>query len=199
MRLDELLTNSQTTSAQLADFFDGLDHAGRMDALNTTSKAHQARMWEIAADAPPITLDHFVPASVADRSAVVHHGRNTLPVFRSFQKCFARPTDGTSRLFGYNEGMTRPLIGPGYFVAHSTEGNADWTKRGAIVVNYFKVPDHEVPEGWPAIKPNSSGLQVLVYNKTRDFMRAVSQNVSIGMAFKVEKSMNSWFTLNRED
>ena len=56
-----------------------------------------------------------------------------------------------------------------------------------------------VPAAWPAVKANDRGLQVLVYNKTRDFMRRVSEHVSIGMAFKVEKSLNNWFTLVRED
>jgi hypothetical protein len=199
MRFVDLLADDHTTPHQLADFFDNLDHAGRMDALATTSKAHQRKLWELSKTAAPIDLEHFVPASVGDRTEVIHHGRNTLPVFRSFEKRFARAADGSARLFGYNEGFTRQFIGPGYFVAHATEGNADWEARGAIVVDYFMVPDGDVPDGWPTVKPNSSGVQVLVYHKTRDFMRKVSQHVSIGMAFKVENSLNNWFTLCRED
>jgi hypothetical protein len=199
MRLDELLANPNTTIEAVADLFDGLDHGGRMDALSGTSKAQQRRMWELAARSKPITLEHFVPPAAGVRTEVIHHGRNTLPVFRSFQKRFARAEDGSPRLFGYNEGSTRPLIGPGYFVAHTTEGNPDWEARGAVVVNYFKVPDGPLPDGWPTVRLNSSGLQILVYNKTRDFMRKVSEHVSIGMAFKVESSLNNWFTLNRED
>ena len=60
-------------------------------------------------------------------------------------------------------------------------------------------PSGPAVDGWPPIKRNNQGLQVLVYNKTRDFMRKVSDHVSIGMAFKVEKSLNNWFTLVRED
>lgn len=199
MRLDQLLSDTATTPQQLAEFLDGLDHNGRMEAMNSTSKAQQKRIWEIAEGAPPIEMAHFVPASVADGVEVIHHGRNTLPVFRSFQKRFARPNGGDGEaLHGYNEGLTRPVIGPGYFVAHPTAGNEAWEKRGAVVVDYFMVPEGPVPEGWPAIKPNSSGLQILVYNKTRDFMRKVSEHVSIGMAFKVETSLNNWFTLVRE-
>ena len=60
------------------------------------------------------------------------------------------------------------------------------------------VPDGDVPDGWPAVKPNSSGVQVLVYHKPATSC-VVSQHVSIGMAFKVENSLNNWFTLCRED
>lgn len=199
MQFVDLLAQPNTTAAQLADLLDGLDHGARMDALATTSKAQQRRMWEVAAGAPPVTLDHLVPLSRGVRTEVIHHGRNTLPAFRSFQKRFARADDGSERLFGYNEGSTRWLIGPGYFVAHTTAGNAEWEARGAVVVNYFKVPDAPVPDGWPPVKLNSSGLQIVVYHQTRDFMRKVSEHVSIGMAFKVETSLNNWFTLVRED
>jgi len=197
MSLDALLADHNTSIDDLASFFNGMDHAGRMQALSKTSKAQQKRMWEIAADAPPMTQQDFVPDAVADVTEVIHHGRNTLPLFNFFQKRFARAADGT--LFGYNEGATRPLIGPGYYVAHSTEGNPTWEERGAWVVDYFMTPDGPTPAGWPTIKRNNQGLQVLVYNKTRDFMRKVSDHVSIGMAFKVEKSLNNWFTLCRED
>jgi hypothetical protein len=198
MSFDDLIASNDTSLDDLASFFDALDHRGRMDALSKTSKAQQRKLWEIAADAPSLDATFFVPEGVADRTEVIHHGRNTLPAFNSFQKRFARP-DGGGDLFGYNEGATRPLIGPGYFVAHTTAGNPTWESRSAYVIDYFMVPSGATPSGWPAIKPNSSGLQMFVYNKTRDFMRRVSDHVSIGMAFKVEKSLNNWFTLIRED
>lgn len=199
MSLDALLADRTTTISDLEAFFDGLDHAGRMEALSRTSKSQQRRMWEIAADAPPITFEHFVPANVPDTTEVIHHGRNTLPALNFFQKRFARASDGSPRVFGYNHASTMGLIGPGYFVAHPTEGNPTWEERGAWVVDYFEVPDGPVPAHWPKVKKNSQGLQFFVYNKTRDFMRRVSAHVSIGMAFKVEKSLNNWFTLCRED
>ena len=48
------------------------------------------------------------------------------------------------------------------------------------VVDYFKVPDGPVPASWPWVVPNWVGPQVLVYNGTRDFMRKVSEHVSVG-------------------
>ena len=116
MTIGKLLADKAVTIGDLARHLDGLDHAGRMEAMGSTSKAEQKRLWDLAADAAPITLEHFVPEGVPARREVIHHGRNTLPVFRSFQKRFARPEDGSRRAFGYNEGGTRPLIGPGYFV-----------------------------------------------------------------------------------
>ncbi len=199
MRIEELIEKSGTTISDVAEFLDGLDHAGRMEAMSSTKKRHQKRLWELAEGSEPITLDHFVPEGVPATTEVIHHGRNTLPVLNFFQKRFSRPAADQGSLYGYNEASTKALIGPGYFVAHATAGNPAWQARGAIVVDYFMVPPGDVPPGWPDIKPNSSGLQMFVYNKTRDFMRRVSHHVSIGMAFKVENSLNNWFTLCRED
>ena len=46
--------------------------------------------------------------------------------------------------------------------------------------------------------PNTQGLQRFVYHRTRDFMRGVSAHVSIGAAYKVEKSLDHYFVLVRE-
>lgn len=199
MSLSSMLASPTAAIAEIGAWLDGMDHAARMDAMSSTSRSEQRRLWDLAAASPAITFEHFVPANVADRTEVIHHGRNTLPVFRHFQKRFARAADGSRRLFGYNEGATRALIGPGYFVAHDTAGHPVWEERGAWVVDYFMVPDGPVPDGWPKVIPNNQGPQILVYNRTRDFMRRVSAHVSIGAAYKVEKSMASWFTLVRED
>ena len=113
---------------------------------------------------PAMTLWDFVPEVVGAGESVIHHGWNTLPLpasQRRFQKRFCRPENDANRLFGYNEAPIRWLIGPGYFVARSTEGVVSWEERGAVVVDYFEVPDGPVAEDWPKVKPNSSGLQFL--------------------------------------
>ena len=84
------------------------------------------------------------------------------------------------------------------FVARSTEGVVSWEERGAVVVDYFEVPDGPVAEDWPKVKPNSSGLQFFVYHRTRDFLRKVSTHVSIGAAYKVESALDHYFMLCRE-
>ncbi len=197
MSLTRLLVDASI--AEIGAWLDGMSHETRMEAMSHTTPAEQKKLWSLAADAPPLTMDFFVPSHVPPLTPVVHHGRNTLPAFKSFRKPMMRPADGSKRLFGYNDSPTGWLLGPGYFVNHATAGNADWEARGAWVVDYFQIPDGPVVSGWPPVKPNSSGLQVLVYHKTRDFMRRVSSHVSIGAAYKVEKAMGAYFTLLRED
>ncbi len=63
------------------------------------------------------------------------------------------------------------MIGPGSFVGVSTAPNPAWAERGAVVIDYFQVPDGPVATGWPPVVPNTKGLQRFAYNKTRDFMR----------------------------
>ena len=135
----------------------------------------------------------------------VHHpGRNTiftLPYFQRFQKRFARSDDTT--LIGYNA-SNASFIHPGYFVAYETDGNAAWQARGGVVVDYHRVPEGPVPDAWPAVRPNSAGLQKLVYHLTRDFMRSVSDHVSIGRASREtdkrgDEILDYWFTLCRRD
>ncbi|AUX45833.1 hypothetical protein SOCE26_073290 [Sorangium cellulosum] len=187
--------------ARVAEYLDGLTHDERLRALSTTTRADQRALYNAASAAPALTLDFFVPSGTPRRVAVHHKGRNSLPLpspLRFFEKRFALPEDGSARLFGYNEGLTRSWIGPGFFVAVPTAGNLAWQERGAVVIDYFQVPDGPVPDGWPRVVPNSKGLQSVVYDGTRDFMRRVSKDVSIGAAFKGEKALDHYFTLCRE-
>jgi hypothetical protein len=143
-----------------------------------------------------------VPADRAPREPVRHFGKNTLPLprpLRFFEKRFSRPESGTPRLFGYNETHVVRLVGPGYFVARATAGQCEWERRGAVVVDYFQVPDGPVPDGWPRVVPNSRGLQILVYHRTRDFMRRLSRHVTIGAAYKNERALDHYFALVREE
>ena len=72
-----------------------------------------------------------------------------------------------------------------------------------MVVDYLMVPDADVPEHWPKVVPNSRGLQRLVYHRTRDFMRRVANDVSIGRAStedgRGDRWLDYWFTLVRLD
>jgi len=196
----EMLRAPDATLAGIAAHLDALSHDARVEALASLGRGAQRRLYVLAKDAAPITREHFVPAETPPRAAVVHHGKNTLPIpgFTRFQKVFARPDDGTPRLFGYNRGRSEGIIGPGYFVTVDTAGNAAWEARGAVVVDYFQVPDGPVPAGWPRVRPNREGLQFFVYNGTRDFMRKVSEHASIGAAYKGERALDHYFTLCRE-
>jgi hypothetical protein len=198
--LKRLIWDDGVSIEEVAAALDGTTHDSRLAATRGLDRADQRALYRKAKSSPPITLAHFVPADRAPLEPVRHHGKNTLPTpgsLRLFEKRFCRPKSGGERLFGYNESPFRPLIGPGFFVAVSTETNP-WTERGAVVVDYFQVPDGPVSPDWPEVVPNTRGLQKYVYNKTRDFMRKVSEHVSIGAAYKVEQALDHYFILVRE-
>ena len=197
--LADLIHDDSTDIHTIAAHLEALSEADRIAAMDSLGRRAQRALYEKAADAPPIEMSHFVP-DASPLKPVHHKGRNTLPLpsrHRRFEKRFCRPEDGSDRLFGYNKAPSTGLIGPGYFVAIPTTGKADWEARGAIVVDYFQVPDAGVCGEWPDVVPNSKGLQYFVYKGTRDFMRRVSDSVSIGAAFKGEKALDHYFTLCR--
>ena len=217
MGLRELLAE-RASIADVAKYLDGLAPEVRMLEANSLSRKEQAQLFEMAADAPPIRVSHFVPADEPAQKAFHHPGRNTVPVptyFKHFQKRFAKSPDPAHEglIGGYNHSNAF-FIRPGYFVGYETDGRhlpedkaamrETWTKRGGVVIDYFLVPEGwRLPESWPKVVPNSWGLQRLVYYRTRDFMRGVSQHVSIGRAAtedrKGDRDLDFWFTLVREE
>lgn len=202
MSLLALIDDPRTDVAAIGAYLDGLDGKARWAEVKHLDRARQRALYEKAAHAQPIDLAHFV-GSAHPRQEVIHDGVNTLPLPRAwkrFQKRFCRPADSrTARLFGYNEGPTRTLIGPGFFVAVPTAERPQWAARGAIVVDYFQVPDGAVADGWPRVVANDWRLQRFVYDQTRDFMRRVSSHVSIGAAYKREKPLDHYFALCRQE
>jgi hypothetical protein len=200
MSLAALIDDPAASIATIARHLDGLSARDRWAQVGRLERDRQRTLYEKAAHAAPLDLAYFV-GDAAPRVEVIHDGVNTLPVpapLRRFQKRFARPDDGSARLFGYNEGITRGPIGPGFFVAVPTAGRPAWQARGAVVVDYYQVPDGPVPSGWPRVVPNDWRLQRLVYFETRDFMRRVSAHVSIGAAFKRERPLDHYFVLCRQ-
>ncbi|MFT5681407.1 MAG: hypothetical protein ACI8RZ_002313 [Myxococcota bacterium] len=196
--LTDLIHDSSADLHAIAGHLEALSEADRVAALDVLGRRDQRALFG-KADPKAIDMAHFV-GDTAPLTSVEHQGRNTLPLpgkHRRFQKRFCRPEAGDDRLFGYNEAPSRGLIGPGFFVAIPTTGNADWCERGAVVVDYFQVPDAGVCPEWPEVIPNTKGLQRFVYHGTRDFMRKVSASVSIGAAYKSEKALDHYFTLCR--
>lgn len=211
--LRHLLRDPGAPMARISTLLDEATPAARKDALFELSRSEQRALYERAAASPVLTLDDLVPPSTPALTPVVHHGKNSLPAFRRFEKHMCRPAengggdDGSARLFGFNEGATRAVIGPGYFVATSSSsapptGRSDalpsWPGRGGVVVDYFQVPDASVPASWPVVVDNSRGLQRFVFAGMRDYLRRVSTHASIGAAFKGEAPFHSWFILCRE-
>jgi hypothetical protein len=199
--LRALLRNPSAPMAEVSALLDGADGAARRDALFSLSGREQQALYERAAASAPLTLEDLVPKGVPALTPVIHAGKNSLPVFREFEKRMCRPDDGTARVYGYNEGFTRAFIGPGYFVAYPTGLATDlapgWASRGGVVVDYFQVPQTPVVAGWPRVMPNERGLQRFVFRGMRDYLRKVSRHASIGAAWRGEVNFNSWFVLCR--
>jgi len=200
--LTQMIDDERTDIMAIGSYLDGLDPGARWGEMKKLDRAHQRSLYEKSAHAKPIDFAHFV-GDARPRQEVIHDGVNTLPLprtWRRFQKRFCRPDgDATdARLFGYNEGPSRGWIGPGFFVAVPTAGQTQWTSRGAVVVDYYQIPDGPVVDGWPKVVANDWRLQKFVYHETRDFMRRVSRHVSIGAAFKREKPLDHYFVLCRQ-
>jgi hypothetical protein len=192
------LVRSDAKILEISRHLDALGHEQRLAETRALTGSDQKQLFRKAEDSPPLGLDFFVPAATPPLTQVIHFGKNSQPAFRLFQKRWCRPADRSDALYGYNETVVRPAIGPGYFVAHLTEGGGR-DPRGAVVVDYFMVPEGPVVAGWPPVRPNASGLQRFVYHQTRDYMRRVSAHVSIGEAHRLEKRVMGWFVLCRQD
>jgi hypothetical protein len=175
--------------SRLASYLDRLDGERRVAEVRALARDEQARLFEAAAGVRPVTLEDFVPKAVPPLQSVVHYGRNSLPLFRLFEKRFCRPDRDGGELWGYNEQPWKAVTGPGYFVARQASDEE-------VVIDYCEVPPRK-PAEWPRILPNSARLSRFIYHRTRDFMRGVSQHVTIGRATREGKAMDNWFVLCR--
>jgi hypothetical protein len=189
--LKALIMDRGASAQPLADHLDGLSHEARVAALHTLSRSDQRALYDKVAGFKPIDLAYFVPQAVAPYTPVRHHGWNSLPAFRLFEKRFYRLGNG-AEIAGANFQTLSPLTGPGYFCCH-----LDLSAR-EVLIDYNLLPG-EAPGGWPAITPNTRFPSSLVYGRMIDRMRYVSRHVSIGSATRNGKPMGSWFTLCRSD
>jgi hypothetical protein len=194
MNLSEMILSSDADITAIASYLDGLDHDERVTQSRSLGAKPQRRLWDLARGRA-VSLDDIVPADRGPLETVRHYGRNTLPAFTLFEKRFCRPPESadTSVLWGYNEGTARPVVGPGYFVCRTTDGDS----RGETVVDYYQVPPGK-PATWPAVRSNETGIQRFVYGFMHDFLRRVSTHVTIGRAYKLDRETPNCFTLCRE-
>jgi hypothetical protein len=185
----------QQALAELSEKLDRMDAESRRSTLMTITPREQRILWELCAGRS-ISAQHFVPENLDPLVEVIHHGKNSLLAHNFFQKRFARADDGTADLYGYNHQTLAFVTGPGYFVAHSSENEVD--APTGYVIDYTRIPPRK-PASWPKIIPNEARLGRFVYAGMKDYMRRVSEHVSIGRAYKRGKPMNAWFVLCRED
>lgn len=177
---------------QIAAFLDALAPTARVAEVLTLHGKEVARLYAACAGGGTPTSEDIVPASLGDDKTVIFEGRNSLPVFSSFQKRFARM--GTE-LVGYNHQTMSFVTGPGIFVVKEPHAGAD--VEGELYFDYTAAPG-AIPSGFPAFKPNDSGLSNLVYAHMKDYMRVVAKGVMVGAAYKKGKAENAFFLLARE-
>lgn len=180
MTLAALLSSPNPTIVAIGSHLDRLGPEDRRSECLALSAAQQKRLWQLASAAPGQPQELLSGAEPAAFS-----GRNTLQMFRRFEKRFARAGDA---VFGYNHHPLSPLIGPGYFKASE---NAH-----GLLFDYAQLPA-SAPPGWPPVKANNRGLARAVYGGLLDDVIWVSKDVMIGSARRGEASLDSYFILVR--
>jgi hypothetical protein len=192
--LADLFERGAPALPALTERLDGLSPEDRVLAIRSLTRRQQAALFEAAAGYRPISLLDIVPAETPPMQEVVHHGKNSLPAFRTFAKVFCRPEKDKDEgaLWGYNRSgaFIGAVVGPGYFLTRQHGA-------GEVLVDYLEVPPAR-PAGWPEILPNSARLSRVVYYQTQDVLRGVSRHVTIGRASRKGKAMDAWFVLCRE-
>jgi len=191
--LRTLLEAPATKAGQVSELLDALDHDARVEACQQLDTRHQRRMYELA-PIEGLALGDMVGRPLR---VVSHVGWNTLPLprfGRRFVKEMVRQPDG--RIGGWNRAPLAALIGPGYFVLRQTVG--DEQHHGPLVVDYYQTPRGELPAEWPWVRPNWLGIQALIYGWCLDYLRPVSEHVTIGAAFKFGRPVGSYFVLVRD-
>lgn len=190
--LQSALRRSEATIDAVAATLDRLTDEQRILAVRVLNGRDQARLWELSVGRG-VTVDDMVPRELPEGQTVRHYGRNSLPAFTLFEKRFqrARGAEGEHQLWGYNFQKLAKLTGPGYYVAvrdpsHDTLG-----------IDYRRLPPL-APAGWPPLRSNDVGLSKLVYAGMVDYLRKVTDEVTIGRVFKGGRWQNNYFVLCRE-
>lgn len=190
-----LLRDAVVKPHEVARALDSMGPEERVRAIRATGRAEQRRLYEAVRGFRELRLTDMVAPSQPALTPVRHFGKNTLPAFTHFEKRCCRPSDADpnapDRLYGYNEGSSRWITGPGYFVLRPDPAH------GELLVDYNQVPP-ERPSAWPEIRRNEQGLSRFVYGFMIDTLRGVSQHVTVGSAARRGKDLGSWFLLCRE-
>ena len=204
--LQKMLRDGAEISA-IGTFLNGCDHGQRRQAVEALNGSDLGKLYS-AAHGQHIDLAFLVPEGLGVGQEVVHHGKNSLPLFGgTFRKRFVR-IDGDQPLLGGfndNDGIVASVgwaTGPGYFVVRPRgcdfpDGRTDTDQ---LFINYYEVPDTKPALAhWPEIADNNGLVSWLVFGDMCDYMWRVSDHVSIGEAWKRGKSMGQYFALVRED
>ncbi len=188
--LRSLIHETSRHPRNVASFLDALVGGDRVLAVRSLGPRTLRALWELADGYADMTLADLVPRTTPPYEAVVHFGRNSLPMFTTFEKRFYRMGDGSS-VAGANFQTLSPLTGPGYFVVRKDEGQPE------LLIDYQRLPKDK-PADFPEIRGNESGIARLVYGSMVDAVRRVSEHVSIGSAMRNGEMIGAYFVLCRE-
>ena len=185
-RLDE---PTGISAGDLHQALDALDGDGCVAFVGCLNGRRQQHLWDLVEAHMEASVAQVFPDDQPPGQTAIFEGRNSMAIFKRFQKRFTRP-EGERILWGYNEQAWAWFTGPGYFVAE------DQPDDGTLLFDYERLPASP-PEAWPALKPNAGFPAGIVYGNMTDVVRAVSRDVLIGKAFLKGKSRGQFFTLGR--
>ena len=182
------LLQAKASAKEIESFLDGLSASARLEQVLSITGSGVGRLYHAVADAPPIPLEEFIPQST--KGTLIYEGRNSLPMFTRFQKRFARGPSG--EVVGYNHQTMSIVTGPGFFVVKPPSGQGEHGKE--LLFDYTERPSF-IPDGWPAFKPNESGLSRFVYRNMKDYCRRVARGVVVGKAYELDVDRHAYFSL----
>lgn len=183
-----VLIGAGAEASTLSAYLDGLSPEARRREVQALPGALLPLLYTRCQTAPPLRLEDLVPAALASGQTVRFAGANNLPLFRHFEKRFARTPSGT--VIGYNFQRLSAITGPGYFTV-SPAGSE-------LLFDYTTLPAaSDVPSFWPQVQPNHKGLSFFIYKNLHDFCRRVAQDVIIGHATRLGKNLPQYFVLAR--
>ncbi len=186
--LADLLRRADVALPTIAAHLDALTPDERVRQIDQLAgRALQERLWTLAADGPPLTMNDILPAGQEQARWV---GRNSMPMFTSVDKRVVRQG---GEIVGYNHisGFNMFFAGPGYFTMVRA---ADKPKE--LVVDYTRLPT-SAPADWPKIEPNTKGTHTFVYGHLNDYCRKISDGVFIGVGTRKGKNLRIYFTVAR--
>tara|TARA_B100000925_G_C21936369_1_gene442551 strand:+ start:287 stop:892 length:606 start_codon:yes stop_codon:yes gene_type:complete len=189
--LKELLKTKEITNDNIAMHLNNLSLEQQIKQVRMLTPGLVKKMYDIAEQNAPCTMNDIVPNDIGAGVEVRHKGINSLPISRLFEKRFTRNPKQSDQFWGYNQQSLMWLTGPGFFTVNSPE-------QEQLFIDYRSIPENQFDK-WPEMKPNEKGISKLVYAGMQDYMRKVSDRVTVGDAWKNGKKMNQFFMLVRLD
>jgi len=194
----ELLGLGQIDIEGVAHQLDAMREDQRVAFVRALHKGDMMRLWD-ACRGRVVSAADFVPDELGSRAEVLHQGKNSLPLFSRFQKRFAKG-DRPEVVYGYNHNdFNWTTAGPGYFIGHIEVRARAGEQQDVFALDYYEVPPAgaALPLGWPKVRRNEIGLQCFIYARMVDYMRKVSEGLTIGRAWKYGRGTSNYFVLAR--